>query len=52
LGKAKGKRQNGSQDRGGKKRRNHRCWTEEAFPIDESSMGSKAEKTLRDKKIS
>jgi hypothetical protein len=41
LGKAKGKRQNGSDDGGRKKRRNHRCWTKEAFPIDESPLGGK-----------
>jgi hypothetical protein len=39
LSKAKGKRQNGSDDRGWKKGRNHRRWTEEAFPIDESPLG-------------
>jgi hypothetical protein len=46
LGKAKGRRQNGADDRGRKKRRNHRCWTKEAFPIDESSVGSE-EKSKR-----
>jgi hypothetical protein len=49
LGKAKDKRQKGSADRGGKERRNHRCRTKEAFPIDESSMGSKTKSPLSDK---
>jgi hypothetical protein len=48
LGKAKGKRQNGSDDGGPKKRRNHRCWTKEAFPIDESPMGGKTESRSKD----
>jgi hypothetical protein len=26
-----------------KERRNHPCWTEEAFPTDESSVGSEEE---------
>jgi hypothetical protein len=48
LGRAKGKRQNGSDDGGPKKRRNHRCWTKEAFPIDESPMGGKTESRSKD----
>jgi len=48
LGKAKGKRQNGSEDHGRKKGWNHRCRTEEAFPIDESPMGGKTENHSKD----
>jgi hypothetical protein len=41
LGKAKGRWEDSST--GKKKRRNHRCWTKEAFPVDESSLGGKTE---------
>jgi hypothetical protein len=39
LGKAKGRHENhSSQEKGW----NYRCWTEKAFPTDESSLGGKA----------
>ena len=41
LGQTEGWRQDGSNDHGQKKGWNHPCWTEEAFPADESSVGGK-----------
>jgi len=48
LGKTKSKRQNGSNDQSQKKRRDYRCRTQEAFSIDESSMGGKTESRSQD----
>ena len=42
LGRTKGRPENGPNDHSQEKRRDYGCWTKEAFPTDESSMGSKA----------